>query len=191
MLLAQTLISHTRAARERVWQLTTLLEEGVRGPWTLEGAWPYWLDGRHSKTVHNDLNDPPLILLTGPNMAGKSTLARTLMTVSLLGNCGLMVPAYAATLPRFDAFLMRMSNADSPADCKSAFAMEMQEVGHAQDIATDKSLVMLDEMGKGTEPDQVCVRELRACGLVSVHVQGRGAGGHGTNPLGVREGDVL
>jgi dsDNA-specific endonuclease/ATPase MutS2 len=58
-------------------------------------------------------------------------------------------------LPRFDAFMMRMSNADSPADGLSAFAMEMIEVGDVVKLATENSLVMLDEMGKGTEPDQV------------------------------------
>lgn len=69
-----------------------------------------------------------LFLLTGPNMAGKSTLLRTLCAVCLLGACGLAAPARSASVPYLDAFMLRNFSADSPVDGRSSFAVEMTEM---------------------------------------------------------------
>ena len=69
-----------------------------------------------------------MFLLTGPNMAGKSTLLRTLGAVALLGACGLAVPAASAAVPYIDAFMLRNFSADSPVDGRSSFAVEMTEM---------------------------------------------------------------
>ena len=69
-----------------------------------------------------------MFLLTGPNMAGKSTLLRSLCAVSLLAACGLTVPATAAAVPYIDAFMLRNFSADSPVDGRSSFAVEMTEL---------------------------------------------------------------
>ncbi|KAK3264318.1 DNA mismatch repair ATPase msh1 [Cymbomonas tetramitiformis] len=122
-----------------------------RGLWRVEGVWPYWMDGNAPSTVLNSVESDGMILLTGPNMAGKSTIARTLLAVALLANCGLYVPARWAAVPRFDAFMVRMGASDSPAAGKSAFAVEMSEAHTIIRDATAHSLVMVDELCKGTE----------------------------------------
>jgi DNA mismatch repair ATPase MutS len=64
-------------------------------------------------------------LLTAPNMSGKSTLMRASLTMALLANCGLFVPARKAVVPRYDNFFLRTTCHDIPRDRKSAFALEM------------------------------------------------------------------
>lgn len=64
----------------------------------------------------------------GPNMAGKSTILRSLCAVALLGTCGLMVPAAQACLPYTDAFILRNFSQDSPLEGRSSFAVEMIEM---------------------------------------------------------------
>jgi len=72
--------------------------------------------------VGNDvfLSAGELVLLTAPNMSGKSTLMRSLLAASLLANCGLRVPARSFQAPRFDAFFLRAAGGDSPAEVKTA-----------------------------------------------------------------------
>ncbi|KFM25783.1 DNA mismatch repair protein MutS [Auxenochlorella protothecoides] len=88
---------------------------------------------------------------TGPNMAGKSTLLRSTAAVALLGACGLAVPARAARLPYLDAFMLRNFSADSPLEGRSSFAVEMTEMRYVLEDASPHSLVLVDELGKGTE----------------------------------------
>jgi DNA mismatch repair ATPase MutS len=90
-------------------------------------------------------------LLTGPNMAGKSTILRSVCAVALLGACGLYAPAAAATLPYFDAFMLRNFSSDSPLEGRSSFAVEMTEMRYVLEDLTPNSLVLVDELGKGTE----------------------------------------
>ena len=67
-------------------------------------------------------------MLTGPNMAGKSTLCRSSCAACLLAACGLHVPAEAAAVPYVDAFLLRTFSADSPTEGRSSFAVENHEM---------------------------------------------------------------
>ena len=92
-----------------------------------------------------------LVLLTGANMAGKSTVLRTACAAALLANCGLRVPAAAAAVPRYDAFMLRSVTGDAPSQGLSSFAVEMAEAQTILGEASARSLVMLDELGTGTE----------------------------------------
>jgi DNA mismatch repair ATPase MutS len=74
------------------------------------------------------------------------------MAAALCGNCGLHVPASRAQVPRFDAFMMRMSSSDSPLEGKSHFAVEMADANTIIYNATARSVVMVDELCRGTEP---------------------------------------
>jgi len=89
-------------------------------------------------------------LLTAPNMAGKSSLMRATLVAALLANCGLLAPVASATVPRYDAFFLRTGAFDVPAEGKSAFAQEMEDVAVMASECTRRSLVMLDEIGRGT-----------------------------------------
>eukprot|EP00899_Mesostigma_viride_P008353 jgi/Mesvir1/17519/Mv08772-RA.2 len=118
----------------------------------IAGMWPYWMDVLgESVTVKNDIEMSGMYLLTGANMAGKSTVTRSICAVALLANCGLPVPADRAVVPRYDAFMVRKGSSDSPAYAKSSFAIECSGVATILQEATRQSLVLMDEFGKGTE----------------------------------------
>lgn len=82
---------------------------------------PYWFDVAQGSAIQNSVTMKSLFLLTGPNGGGKSSLLRSICAASLLGMCGLMVPAESAVIPHFDAVMLHMKAYDSPADGKSSF----------------------------------------------------------------------
>lgn len=102
--------------------------------------------------VPNDikLTKHECLLLTGPNMAGKSTLMRQVAVVSILAQMGSYVPASQATLPIFDRIFTRIGASDFLAEGLSTFMVEMRETAEMLNQATENSLVILDEVGRGT-----------------------------------------
>jgi len=91
-----------------------------------------------------------ILLLTGPNMAGKSTLMRQVAVTALMAQIGFFVPAREATLPVFDRIFTRIGASDFLAEGLSTFMVEMQETAALLRSATPRSLVILDEVGRGT-----------------------------------------
>ncbi|WP_293911890.1 DNA mismatch repair protein MutS [Deinococcus sp.] len=103
--------------------------------------------------VPNDAELSPsrrTLLLTGPNMAGKSTYLRTVAICALLHQIGSFVPADAAELPIFDSIHTRIGASDDLAGGRSTFMVEMSELAGILHHATPLSLVILDEIGRGT-----------------------------------------
>lgn len=90
------------------------------------------------------------MLLTGPNMAGKSTLMRQVAVSVLLAQIGSFVPAKKATLPIFNKIFTRIGASDSLAQGLSTFMVEMSETAEMLNSADSKTLVILDEIGRGT-----------------------------------------
>eukprot|EP00898_Chlorokybus_atmophyticus_P007314 jgi/Chlat1/7584/Chrsp63S07088 len=117
------------------------------------GLTPYWMARESTRTVENSFEVDGMVLLTGANMAGKSTIARSTCALSLLANCGLFVPASPGTLvPRFDSFFLRKgAGIDSPAEAKSTYAEDCKSMGTVLKNASGRSLVFVDEFGNGTE----------------------------------------
>jgi len=91
-----------------------------------------------------------LVVLTGPNMGGKSTYLRQVALLSLLAQTGSFVPAREAKLGLVDRIYARVGAADNIARGQSTFMVEMQETAHILSGATSRSLVVLDEVGRGT-----------------------------------------
>lgn len=89
-------------------------------------------------------------LITGPNMAGKSTYMRELALIVILAQMGSFVPALAAELPIFDQIFTRIGANDDMAMGQSTFMVEMAEANHALQEATAHSLILFDELGRGT-----------------------------------------
>lgn len=89
-------------------------------------------------------------IITGPNMGGKSTYLRQVALVSLMAQAGCWVPVSHALLPIFDRIFTRIGAADNVAANKSTFLVEMEETALICNRATSKSLVILDEVGRGT-----------------------------------------
>ena len=91
-----------------------------------------------------------ILLLTGPNMSGKSTYLRQVALIALMAQAGSFVPAETAELPLFDRIFTRIGAHDDLAAGHSTFMVEMVETAQILHRATDRSLVILDEVGRGT-----------------------------------------
>src|SRR6185312_7050518 len=91
-----------------------------------------------------------VMLLTGPNMSGKSTFLRQAALIALMAQCGSFVPAAEAQLPLFDRIFTRIGASDDLAAGQSTFMVEMVETAQILHQATPDSLVILDEVGRGT-----------------------------------------
>lgn len=97
-----------------------------------------------------DCDDQQVLLLTGPNMGGKSTYLRQVAIISLMAQVGSFVPAHHATLGLVDRIFTRVGAHDDIAGGASTFMVEMTEAAHFLRHATPRSLVVLDEIGRGT-----------------------------------------
>ena len=103
--------------------------------------------------VPNDIvmnKDTDILLITGPNMAGKSTYMRQLGIISIMAQIGCFVPAKEATLPIFDKIFTRIGASDDLVSGESTFMVEMKEASRAIKFATKNSLILFDELGRGT-----------------------------------------
>lgn len=120
-------------------------------------------DGRHpvvekmiknSMFVANDTllncDDDRLLMITGPNMAGKSTYMRQVAVITLMAQIGSFVPAKSAHIGVVDKIFTRVGASDDIAAGQSTFMLEMSEVSNILKNATNKSLIILDEIGRGT-----------------------------------------
>ena len=105
---------------------------------------------RDDEYVPNDVTLGPPMLLTGSNMGGKSSLVRALALAVILAQIGSYVPASSARLPLHDAVLTRMGASDDLLKGRSTFLVELEETSHILRVATPRSLVILDELGRGT-----------------------------------------
>ena len=102
--------------------------------------------------VANDIvvNKYNTLLITGPNMSGKSTYMRMLALISIMGQIGMYVPADYALLPIFDQIFTRIGASDDLVSGQSTFMVEMLEANNAITNATKNSLILFDEIGRGT-----------------------------------------
>jgi len=152
-----------------------------------------------------DLDSGGVAIITGPNMSGKSTYMRQVALCCLLAQTGSFVPAEAAELPVLDRIFTRVGASDDIAGGESTFMREMSELTDILHDATDRSLVLLDEVGRGTSTaDGLAIAqattefihdELDALTLFATHYHGltdladERAGVHNLQFAATREGD--
>ncbi|MBR4501546.1 MAG: DNA mismatch repair protein MutS [Clostridia bacterium] len=147
------LLSLAKAASENHYTCPEITDDGV-----LEIA-----DGRHpvvekmmpeQSFVPNDTfmdgDDHRMHIITGPNMAGKSTYMRQVALITLMAHMGSFVPASRARVPLTDCVYTRVGASDDLAGGQSTFMVEMSEMAYILRSATSRSLVILDEIGRGT-----------------------------------------
>ncbi len=127
------------------------LGEGT--PTVREGTDSRQIDAQASPPSRSGLlakNAATLALITGPNMAGKSTYIRQAALITLLAHTGCFVPAASATIGLTDRIFTRVGSSDELHAGRSTFMVEMSETAHICHHATERSLVVLDEIGRGT-----------------------------------------
>lgn len=113
---------------------------------------PYWMD--NSEAVLNSFDIDGLFLLTAPNMSGKSTIMRSAAAAALLTNCGFCAPLGPGSyVKRFDSIFVRGASSDIPTENKSAFGAEMGDIAALLRACGEKSLIFVDELGRGTSPE--------------------------------------
>lgn len=108
--------------------------------------------GAMKSFVPNDIDILPngCMLLTGPNMAGKSTLMRQVALTAILAQMGSFIPAKESMIPIYDRIFTRIGASDNLSEGLSTFMVEMTETAYLLKNSTEKSLVVLDEIGRGT-----------------------------------------
>jgi DNA mismatch repair protein MutS len=146
------LLAFAEKAQHRAWVKPTMVD----GPALMvrEGRHPVLQESIGQRCVPNDCelggSVAPLALITGPNMAGKSTFIRQAALHCLLAHAGSFVPAAEATIGLTDAIFTRLGADDALHAGQSTFMVEMIETAHILHHATARSLVILDEVGRGT-----------------------------------------
>lgn len=144
------LCSFAQSASERGWVRPEMTEERTL---SVSGGRHPVVEEHVEGFVPNDCNlsgEKPVIILTGPNMSGKSTWLRQTAQIAVLAQMGSFVPAASAVLPIFDRIFTRVGASDDLHLGRSTFMVEMSETANIINNSTGKSLVILDEIGRGT-----------------------------------------
>lgn len=148
------ILSHAIIARENGY-VRPVINESIRHIKISEGRHPVvekLLKGENfvpNDTLLDD-GDNKIMLITGPNMAGKSIYMRQVALITLMAHTGSFVPANKAEIALTDKIFTRVGASDDIATARSTFMVEMSEVSFIMENATDRSLILLDEIGRGT-----------------------------------------
>lgn len=171
-LILATACQHAAKANHLGWNLAEITDNDHNSDIAcrFNNLHPYWMD--NSVAVLNSFDLNGLFLLTAPNMSGKSTIMRSAAAAALLTICGFCAPVGPGSfVNRFDSIFVRGASSDVPSENKSAFGAEMGDIAALLRACGDKSLVFVDELGRGTSPEDgtslagAVLEEMAACGM--------------------------
>ena len=111
------------------------------------------LSGKNVVTLDLELNNGHILLLSGPNAGGKTVVLKSLGLYAIMAQCGMYIPAKKAKLPLFTKFIADIGDRQSIEDDLSTFSAHIQNLSEIIQTADDSTLVLLDELGTGTDPD--------------------------------------
>ncbi len=162
-------------AAERSYVRPTITQENTLH--IVDGKHPVLAEQLREQFVPNDvkmdLQDNRLLIITGPNMAGKSTYIRQVALLTLLSQTGSFIPAREATIGLADRIFTRVGAADELTRGLSTFMLEMVETANILNNATARSLVILDEVGRGTSTCDGLALAWAVCEYIALHVKAR------------------
>ncbi|MEQ1591830.1 MAG: DNA mismatch repair protein MutS [Thiobacillaceae bacterium] len=150
--LAETDVLASQSERSRTLKLNPPEYSDEPGIDIRAGRHPV-VEAQLSHFIPNDVKlsrSRQMLLITGPNMGGKSTYMRQVALITLMACCGLWVPASSARIGTIDQIFTRIGASDDLAGGRSTFMVEMTETAHILHTASNQSLVLLDEIGRGT-----------------------------------------
>lgn len=146
------LVALASAAMSHQWVCPTVVEEPVLE--IQQGRHPIIEQLLGGSFIPNSVSfgvpEPTCFVVTGPNMGGKSTYLRQAAIITILAQIGSYVPAKSATIGVVDRIFARLGSADDLHEGESTFMVEMREAAHILASATSRSLVLIDELGRGT-----------------------------------------
>ena len=145
------MLSFTKVSNDNKYVRPILNTDGIVD--IKEGRHPVLETNLKVNFVSNDLNmdvNEAILLITGPNMSGKSTYMRQVALISIMAQIGCFVPCKYANIPIYDQIFTRIGASDDIVSGQSTFMVEMMEVNNALQNATKDSLILFDEIGRGT-----------------------------------------
>ena len=120
--------------------------------WEFQAGNEEAMNGTCQKTAHSeDLEGCSMLMMTGPNYSGKSVYLKQVALIVYMAHVGCFVPAESAVVGLTDKLLTRITTRETVSRFQSAFMIDLQQVAHAMALATHRSLVIIDEFGKGTD----------------------------------------
>lgn len=181
-----TQLTHLACALAEIDVLSTLAERATSLKWSCpqlvsnpgisiqEGRHPVIEELLQERFIANSLDLNPkhnILLITGPNMGGKSTYMRQTALIVLLAHIGSFVPAKTATLGPIDRIFTRIGASDDLSSGRSTFMVEMTEMAHILRQATHESLVLIDEIGRGTSTYDGMALAYASCAYLATHIK--------------------
>ena len=113
----------------------------------------FTLAGKEAIPLNIKLNEEKILLLSGPNAGGKTVVLKSLGLYALMAQCGLFIPAYKAQFPIYTKFMADIGDRQSIEDDLSTFSAHIQNLATIVEQANENTLILLDELGTGTDPD--------------------------------------
>ena len=143
--------SFATIAEEKIFIKPTIIDDGIIN--IIGGRHPVVESVIEGEYIDNDVvldKDTNVLIITGPNMSGKSTYMREAGIIAILNQIGSFVPAKKCNIPIFDKIFTRIGASDDLVGGESTFMVEMKESANALRNATENSLILFDELGRGT-----------------------------------------
>ena len=148
----ETLYGHVVQCKKSGWCHPSVQSDPEARDIEIRGFFPFWIDKQRARLNNLEGFDRPIVL-TGVHASGKSTVLRSLFTNAKLATCGLMAPCEEATVPFFDFISIRTAATDNPASGDSGMDVESKHIKTIETHITGRSLVFIDELGRGTSPE--------------------------------------
>ena len=123
-------------------------------------------DGFQKGSAPDEMEEPSMLIMTGPNYSGKSVFLKQTALIVYMAHVGCFVPAAEASIGLTDKILTRIATRETVSKAHSAFMIDLQQISLATTLATHRSLVIIDEFGKGTDSSGMFLYHFQSPGMI-------------------------